>query len=87
MADQQESAFPVNTENEFSLITGTNMANHSTALAGRAKFVKVGIPIPVFRTKQEVYRFCAYALALAETLPHEGGEHTFEEVREAIQNS
>lgn len=84
------SAVQINTANDYALNAGQNLANHSTSLAGRGKFVRVGMPIPVvFRTKQAAYRFAAWLLALAEAhdLPDEDGAHTFEQVLEAIRNT
>lgn len=80
---------PVNTLNEFVLMAGENLPNHTTTLAGRGKFVASGAQRPPqFRTKQEVYRFCAWALLMADahSLPDEPGEHTLEEVMEACRN-
>lgn len=77
---------PIDTRNEYSLHTGANLPNHTATLAGRGKFVTVGVPdAPVFRTKQSVYRFCAYLLSMAEILADEEGEHSYEEILEAIQ--
>jgi hypothetical protein len=77
--------------NEFALHTGQNLPNHTSSLEGRGKFVRVGYPAPViFRSKQEVYRFCAYALSMAETLPDETVgpvAHSFEQIQEAVNDS
>lgn len=86
--EEHMKMFPVNTINEWMLSYGSNMDNHSYTLAGRGKFVKVGRPDTViFRTQQEIYRFCAHLMAQAVLLPHEEGEHTFEEVQHAIHNA
>lgn len=78
----------VNTENEYALMTGQNLPNHTMTAQGKGRFVKVGFPaVPVFRTRQQVYRFCAYALSLADVLPDEPGEHDFETVLEAVENA
>jgi len=88
MADKLEVQPPIDTTNQYAMQTGENLPNHTTSLTGRGKFVKVGLALPVtFRTRQQAFRFCAWALALAEVLPDEDGAHTFEEVQEAIQNS
>lgn len=87
---EPDETIAVNTNNEYALSAGTNLPNHSTSLSGRGKFVKAGIPTPpCFRTKQEVYRFCVYALILAEAhgLPDENGSHTFEQIQEAVANA
>ena len=83
-----EPEIPINTLNEYVLMGGRNLGNHSMSLAGFSKFVRVGTLTPqlVFRTKQQVYRFCAYALLMAFDLPDEEGEHSFEDVLEAIKN-
>lgn len=80
------SDVPVNTMNEGAITSGQNLPNHSTSMAGRGKFVGPALQrVPQWRTKQEVYRFCAWAVLMAEVLPEEEGEHTFEEVIEAIK--
>ncbi len=80
--------FPVNTLNEYMFHMGQNLPNHTVAANGRARFVRVGRgDPPTFRTKQEVFRFCAWALTLGEELPDEEGSHTLEEVTAAVRNS
>jgi len=84
--------FEVDTTNEFAVGFGQNLPNHSTSLAGRGKFVRQSSPeFPVFRTKQQAYRYAAYLVELADgaDLPDEDGaeEHTFEVVRNAIRNA
>lgn len=81
--------FPINTLNEYVLIAGQNLDNHSMSLAGLGKFVKAGSQNPagiIFRTKQQAYRFCAHAIVMAQVLPDEDGEHAFEEVLDAVEN-
>lgn len=86
--DNSEPEIPVNTVNEYILMTGQNLPNHSTSLAGRGKYVKVGRHgEPIYRTKQEAYRYAAYLLTMADTLPDEDGAHTYQEVEEAIRNA
>lgn len=86
-ADHQE-LFPVNTLNEYMFHMGRNLPNHTMSENGRGQFVRVGRgDAPVFRTKQEIYRFCAWALTLGEELPDEEGSHTLDEVTAAIHNS
>lgn len=92
MTDNNEESteeFPVNTLNEFAVHTGQNLPNHTASMVGKGKFIRIG-EFPKwgqFRTQQEVYRLCAYLLTMAELLPHEPGEHTYEEVEQAIHNS
>lgn len=79
---------PVNTINDGIITVGQNLPNHSTTLAGRGKFVGSGAHLPPqWRTKQELYRFVGWALVLADIhgLPDEPGNHTLEEVIEAIK--
>ena len=81
----------IDTANEYGLSAGENLPNHSTAMRGRAKFVRQVLPnVPTFRTRQEAYRFSAWLVEMAEVhLPNEDGceLHTFEAVRDAIQNT
>jgi hypothetical protein len=84
--DDEESC-PIDTANEYLVGARMNMSNHSSWKAGRGKFVCVGLPgAIVLRTRQAAYRLCAYILTLAETLPDEEGNHTFEQVKHAIRN-
>lgn len=86
--DEHPDIIPIEIENEYALHDGQNLPNHSSSLRGHGKFIMAGRADRVtFRTKQQVYRFCAWALAMSEVLPDEDGEHTFEEVQEAIKNS
>lgn len=81
--------FPVNTLNEFAVQAGQNLANHSASLAGYSKFIKLGTPVVLCRTKQEAYRLSAYLRTMADAhgLPDEPGEHTYDQVEAAIQSS
>jgi len=83
-----DEEFPVDTLNEYVVVSGTNLPNHSTSLEGRGKFVKVasGVP-PVCRTKQQVFRLCAWLMSMAEILPDEPGEHSYEQVLKAVHNA
>ena len=88
MFEEPELADDVNTENEYALMTGQNLPNHTMTAVGKGRFVKVGFPsVPTFRTRQQAFRFCAYALLLADVLPDEPGAHDFETVLEAVKNS
>ncbi len=78
----------VNTNNDGAIMSGNNLPNHSTTLAGRGKFVgSAAQRVPQWRTKQELYRFIGWALVMEERhdLPNEEGEHTLEEVIQAIR--
>lgn len=76
----------VRVDNEFGLIAGENLGNHTASLRGRGKYVMVtNRALCQWRTKQEAYRFIAHLEALAEGLPDEDGEHTFDEVAEAVR--
>jgi len=79
---------PVNTLNEYAIGYGKNLDNHSSALAGRAGFIRqMTGDVPTFRTKQEAYRYAAYLVSMAEVLPDEDGAHEFDEVLAAVQNA
>lgn len=84
MTDEQTP--PVNTINEFIVTAGQNLPNHSTSLAGFPKFIRTAI-LPMCRTKQAAYRLAAWLLVMAESLPDEPGNHSFDEVQEAIRNT
>lgn len=85
-SENEKESIPVDTSNEFVLGLGRNLPNHSESMNGRGNFVKVQSYKPVvFRTKQEVYRFCSWALAMSFSLPDEPGEHGFETVQSAIE--
>lgn len=82
--------YPINTENQFTIAVGENLPNHSESLKGRAKFVRVTEPTRhgvIFRTQQEVYRFCAHLLRNAGTLPSEPGDHSLAEIQEALEEA
>jgi len=88
MSENETEEFPVSTVNEFAVHTGENLANHTASLRGQGKFIRTGVSGPLMmRTKQSVYRLCVYLNTMAEMLPDEPGEHTYEEVEAAIQNS
>lgn len=88
---------PVNTLNEFAISTGKNLGNHTESIAGRGTWVRQMVPtVPLFRTKQQSYRYAAYLLTMTDNviredggigLPDEEGAHTFEQVLHAIQNA
>ncbi len=83
-----ESKLAVRVDNEFGLIRNKNLPNHTASMAGRGNFIAVTNGSRYqWRTKQEVYRFIAHLEALAEAfLPDEDGEHSFDEVNEAVRN-
>jgi len=79
---------PVNTINDGIIVSGRNLPNHTMTLQGRGKFIGSGaLRPPQWRTKQELYRFVAWALVQDEIhdLPNEPGNHTLEEIIEAIK--
>lgn len=77
------------TDNEYAIGAGQNLPNHSTSMNGRGRFVRQTLDrFPTFRTKQQAYRYAAWIIEMAGVhLPDEAGAHTFEQVREAIQNT
>lgn len=77
---------PVNTENEWAIHKGQNLPNSTWAMNGRAKYVMVGtIAVPLFRTRQQAYRFAAWLVTMAEVLPDEEQPDDWETVLEAVQ--
>lgn len=79
----------VRVDNEFGLVAGSNLPNHTASMAGRGQYVMVtqnqrGLQ---FRTRQQAYRLVAHLLALTDTLPDEDGEHTLEQVQQAVESS
>lgn len=63
----------VNTMNEFGL--------------GKQMDLIRPIAFPQFTTKQQAFRFAAWLVFMAETLPDETMDHTFLEIAEAIKNT
>lgn len=79
--------FPVDNTNEYLVGSRENLPNHSAWKAGRGRFVNIGLPgAVVLRTKQAAYRLCAYILTMAEDLADEEGNHTFDQVMDAVRN-
>jgi len=78
----------IDTTNEWLLSLGTHLPNHSQSIAGRPKFVAPVLSQRqlVFRTKQQAYRFASYLIELADSLADEEGEHSFDEVLDAVRN-
>lgn len=75
------------TLNDFGLMSGNNAFNHTTSMAGRGGFVHP-IQHPSFRTRDAAFRFAAFLITMAETLPPETEyDYTFEEVLEAVRNA
>lgn len=66
-------AIEINTMNEFGL--GMQM-----------KTIRP-IAFPQFETRQQAWRFAARLKLMAEALPEEPMDHTFEEIENAIKNS
>jgi hypothetical protein len=71
--------------NEFVVVAGQNLPNHSTSLAGRGQFVQIGQTRPM-RTKQEAYRLVGWLLAYVDTLPDDITEATLEMIQEQIDS-
>lgn len=79
----------IDTTNEWALSCAHNLPNHSMTKIGRGGFIAMRLShVPlVFRTKQCAYRFAAWLITLAETLPDEDErQHTFEEILRAVRN-
>lgn len=89
MVDQPEAA-PIQTINDHALHLGQNLPNHSTSLAGRGKYIAQGVALPpLWRTRQDAYRYAAWLITMAEALPNEDDceAHTFEVVLDAVRNT
>lgn len=78
----EPSSADINTANEFLL----GLSSISGQPAIEAAFIR-----PVFRSRQQAFRFAAWLATMAETLPDETPEathaHSFEEILAAIQNT
>lgn len=79
----------IETANEFGLVAGKNLPNHSMSMIGRGSFVRPTAPgTPVFRSRQQLYRFAAWLMRYSEELPDEDDRgHTFEQIREAVRKA
>lgn len=79
----------VDTTNEFALGLGHNLPNHSMSMIGRSAYIAPTVrDVPLFRTRQSAYRYAAWLMTMAETLPHEdSNEHSWEQILHAIRNS
>lgn len=81
---------PIDTTNDYLLSAGENLPNHSMSKAGLGKYVTQSLhEIPIWRTRQDAYRYAAYLVTLAETLPDTEGEEgvTLEHVIASVQNA
>lgn len=67
----------VDTLNEFLLSRGGS---------GMGAFVAPRM-YPHFTTRQQAYRFAAWCTVMGETLPPEGVDRSFDEIRNAIRNT
>lgn len=79
-----------NTANEFLIGYGKNLPNHSESMRGRAGFIRQGVSgIPIFRTREQAFRYAAHLAAQAELLPHEEEDEpfTFEQVLNAVRSA
>lgn len=82
--ESTEEEFVVDTTDEFGVLSGENLPNHSTSMQGRGKFVRVAIGNPTVRTKQAAYRLAARIVGHAQSLPDEDVPHTWDEVLDAV---
>lgn len=71
-ATEETQEIEVNNTNEF-------------GLGGQMDRIRP-IMFPEFTTRQQAWRFAAWLKLMAETLPEETHNHTFEEIEEAIKN-
>lgn len=80
----------IETKNDYALHTGQNLPNHTFSQIGLGKFVSHGVnSIPMWRRREDAYRYAAWVVSLAEVLPWgvDAKEHTFEEALNAVRNA
>lgn len=81
----------INTSNDYWVSVGENLPNHTLSKEGFGKYVvaKSIMGPPLFRTKQEAFRFAAWVMLCAEVLPDEPEQMgvTFDDVVDAIKNT
>ncbi len=73
----------INTNNEFFLGLSRR---HPHGKTGEPCVKPAGLQ-PYWTTKQGAYRFAAWLVSMAEMLPDETGEATFEDVLKAVQST
>ena len=81
---------PIDTTNDYLLSLGENLPNHSMSRRGLGKFVTQSLhEMPIWRTRQDAFRYAAWLVEMAEILPDTEGEEgvTFEQVRNAIRST
>ncbi len=89
MPEELPAELAVRVDNERGLTAGENLPNHTTSRRGRGKFIMATTPGPfIIRTRQEAYRMMVHLERLIDQhdLPNEDGNHTFDEVEEAISS-
>ncbi len=80
----------IDTTNDYLLGTGENLPNSTWASRGQARYVtQILQELPVWRVRQDAYRYAAWLISLAEILPDSPEETgvTFEQVQDAIRNT
>ena len=93
MANEVDVTLLPTTDNEMGICAGSNLPNNSASLRGFPKYITSMVTprgqLPLFRTKQEALRVAAWLVLMADHLDtqQEAGNHTFEQILEAIKNS
>ena len=81
----------IDTTNDYLLGAGQNLPNHSMSMAGLGAFVRPALSeLPIWRTRQDAYRYAAWLITLAETHLPDGDDEsgvTFEQVRDAVRSA
>lgn len=82
------SGAPISVENVHGVRIGANLPFHTTTKQGRGTFITTsGVGNPVFRTRQEVYRYMAWLLLYTPALPDEDPNHSFECIIDAVKKA
>lgn len=82
---------PIDTTNDYLLSAGQNLPNHTMTRAGLGRYVTQSLrEVPLFRTKQEAFRYAAWLSVMADAyLPDDpdAPAFTFEQVRDAVRST
>jgi len=81
MTDSEQPQPAIDTTNEFLL-----SARSAHPGLGMGAYITPQL-LPKFSTRQQAYRFAAWCALMAEALPEEPGQHSFEDIARAIANT
>jgi hypothetical protein len=81
MTTKDSEPIPIDTTNEFMLGATSGHAGF-----GLGAYIMPSL-LPRCNTRQQAYRLAAWLETMAEVLPAEPGEHTYEQIRNAIRNT